>query len=296
MKPEFGVDALYAPRRTILDSIILDAAAEAGADVQLGVSVTDLSRDDAGRVDGVVLGRGSSSTVVPSQIVVGADGRNSTVARLVDAPVERSHPATNAGLYSYFEGMPDIGYDFRFAPRMSTTVISTNHGATLVFSGVPTDDFAEPEQLFHSVLRRTAPDIADLVKDATRVERFHLAPGIPSFLRTPIGPGWVLVGDAGFTKDPLSAHGISCALRDAELAASAIHLTLSNRETEAAAGHTYRAIRNRFAIPLLDHTIELASYRWDAAEASSLMRALGRVTDAECAYLTDDTRHDLLVA
>jgi menaquinone-9 beta-reductase len=135
------------------------------------------------------------------------------------------------------------------------------------------------------VLRTAAPDLARQVEEGRRVERFRFTPGIASFLRVPAGPGWVLVGDAGFTKDPLSAHGISCALRDAELAADAIHTTLTEPGAEEAAGRHYRATRDRFAIPILEHTAALASYQWDATGASALMRALGRVTDAECEFL-----------
>ncbi|MDH4118064.1 MAG: FAD-dependent oxidoreductase [Acidimicrobiia bacterium] len=293
VKPEFGVGALYAPRRTLLDPVVLDAASSAGADVRLGASVVGLSRDRAGRVDGVTVRSGSSTSTIGAGVVVGADGRNSTIARLVDAPLERSYRASSALVYTYFEGIPDVGYDFRFSPGMSTSAVSTN-GGVLLAATVAAHAFDEPAATFERVFRSTAPDLAEAAAGARRVERYRFTPGIASFLRVPTGPGWVLVGDAGFTKDPLSAHGISCAFRDAELAAIAASASVADPATEAQAGWQYRSTRNRFAIPILENTVELASYRWDTHRASELMRELGRITDEECAFLT--SRADRLVA
>jgi menaquinone-9 beta-reductase len=285
VRDDHGVDALFAPRRTVLDQTLLEAAVGAGADTALGRTVTELIRDESGRIGGVVLGGGAGPVRVPATIVVGADGRNSTVAGLVDAPVERFVPPTNAAVYSYFSDVPTVGFDFRFGPRVSTGAVATNDNLTLVSAGVPTEDFGNPVDTFHRALRAAAPDLADAVEDGHRVERFRFSSGIASFIKVPHGDGWLLVGDAGFTKDPLSAHGISCALRDAELAAQAIHTTLREPTAEHAAASRYAAIRDRFARPLLDHTAALAAYEWDGAGASALMRALGRVTDEECEYL-----------
>jgi flavin-dependent dehydrogenase len=283
VRHEFGIDALYAPRRSILDSILLEAARAAGAEVALGHAVADLSRSDDGSVDGVVLRSGAR---IRARVVVGADGRNSAVAKLAGAPVERFVAPTNAVTYSYFEGLEDVGFDFRFGPGVATGAITTNDGLTLVMGGVPSATFDGPEPAFRRALEIGDPDLARSVAGARRVERFHFTPGIASHLRVPAGPGWVLVGDAGFTKDPLSAHGISCALRDAELAARAIHRGLVEPESARSAADEYHRIRNRFALPILELTSELAAYRWDAARASALMRGLGRITDDECAHLT----------
>jgi len=296
VRSEFGVDALYAPRRTVLDPLLLASAVEAGAHVELGRTVTALHRGPDSRITGLVLGRGAEASAISARYVVGADGRNSTIARLVDAPDDVVIPPTAASVYSYFSGMSERGFDFRFADRASVGAFTTNDGLTLVSVGVPVADFAEPETTFRSVLAATALDIADEVADSVRVERFRFTPGITSFLRTPVGPGWVLVGDAGFTKDPLSAHGISCALRDAEFAADAIIAGLDSPDRETSAGLRYAALRDRFAVPLLRETAALASYEWTVSEASTLMRSLGQLSDEECAYLTGDRTSDRRVA
>ena len=71
-----------------------------------------------------------------------------------------------------------------------------------------------------------SPDFAERVRSATRVDRFHGSP-VPNFFRKPYGPGWALVGDAGYTKDPITAQGISNAFRDAELCAEALDATFA---------------------------------------------------------------------
>ena len=286
VRSEFGVDVLYAPRRTVLDPLILSAAARAGAEVALGRAVTAIDRDAGDRVSGVTLGRGSDSVRVTARYVVGADGRNSTVARLVGAADRHRAAPTAASVYSYYSGMEDTGFDFRFVPGATAGTLRTNDDLTLVWAGVPAERFGDPAEVFARVLVEAAPDIAEAAAAGERVERLHFTPGITSFLRTAAGPGWLLVGDSGFTKDPLSAHGISCALRDAEFAADALQTGLANPGTEPGAGRTYEARRDRFAIPLAKETAALASYAWTVDGASRLMRSLGRLTDAECAYLT----------
>lgn len=289
VRAEYGIDTLYAPRRTVLDSTILDAALTAGAEFETGRAVTDVLRDPNGRVSGVVVGRGSDTAAVRAAFVAGADGRNSSVARLVGAVDQHVDPPTAASVYAYYSGMPDTGFDFRFATGATAGTLRTNDDLTLVWAGVPAAQFGEPTETFDRVLSEVAPDISASVMGATRVERFRFTTGITSFLRQPFGPGWALVGDAGFTKDPLSAHGISCALRDAELVADAITDSLSTPSVETIAGRRYHQLRDRFAVPLLTETSALASYQWGPEEASAIMRRLGKLTDAECAYLTQGT-------
>jgi flavin-dependent dehydrogenase len=296
VRPEFGVDALYAPRRTVLDTLILSAASRAGVDVALGRAVTEIDRDESGRVSGVTIGRGSDAVRVSTRYVVGADGRNSTVARLVGAADRHRAAPTAASVYSYYSGMPDAGFDFRFVPGGTAGTLRTNDDLTLVWAGVPAERFTDPADVFSSVLAQVAPDIAAAAGDAERVERLHFTSGIASFLRSPAGPGWLLVGDAGFTKDPLSAHGISCALRDAEFAADAVNAGLRTPGAEPEAGRAYAALRDRFAIPLAKETAALASYDWTVEGASDLMRRLGRLTDAECEYLTGSRTPETNVA
>jgi flavin-dependent dehydrogenase len=286
VRADFGVTSLYAPRRTVLDPVILDAAVAAGAELELGSPLTGLLRDEYGRVTGASIGRRSATRAVRSRYVIGADGRNSTVADLVGAPESHVVAPTAATAYGYFAGMADSGFDFRFVPGVTVGSIRTSDDLTLVWVGVPAEQFDTPRETFWSALGHAAPDIAEAAKAAERVERMRFTSGFPTFLRPPAGPGWVLVGDAGATADPLSAHGISSALRDAEFAAEAVIAGLESPKIEDAAGVRFRHLRDRFAIPGHEASSALASYQWTVEGASSLMRTLGRVTDAECDYLT----------
>jgi flavin-dependent dehydrogenase len=286
VRADFGVTSLYAPRRTVLDPVILDAAVAAGAELELGSPLTGLLRDERGRVTGASIGRSAATRAVRSRYVIGADGRNSTVADLVGASESHVVAPTAATAYGYFAGMADSGFDFRFVPGVTVGSIRTSDDLTLLWVGVPAEQFDTPHETFWSALGHAAPDIAEAAMAAERVERMRFTSGFPTFLRRPAGPGWVLVGDAGATADPLSAHGISSALRDAEFAAEAVMAGLESPEIEAAAGVRFRYLRDRFAIPGHEASSALASYQWTVEEASSLMRTLGRVTDAECDYLT----------
>lgn len=285
----FGVDTYYAPRRTILDTILLEAAVEAGVEFRSEVSITGVSRDHTGRVDGVFARTGEERGIrIQARHVVGADGTNSRVARSVEATVLRQRRPNNAMVYGYFEGVEAAGYDFRFVGHRNVGVVPTNDDVTLVFAGGPiAQAHTDGERYLMSTLDRVAPGLAEAVRTGVRIERLHRANGIPSILRHPAGPGWSLVGDAGFTEDPISAHGISDALRDAELCAEAVDTTLRDPTAEAEAADLYRRTRDRFAVPLIETAIRLASFDWDDQEASRLLRQISDVSEAECRFLSE---------
>jgi flavin-dependent dehydrogenase len=108
------------------------------------------------------------------------------------------------------------------------------------------------------------PVLARLVSAAERQGVFHAFPGQVGYMRQASGPGWALVGDAGFFKDPLTAHGMTDALRDAELLARAVVAG-----TEAAMTG-YRAARDDMAREMLDVTDAIASFAWDLDEVKAL--------------------------
>lgn len=283
-----GVDTYYAPRRTVLDTVLLEAATEAGAEFRTGVTMTDVTRDGEGRVDGVIARAGSDGELrIGARLVVGADGTRSRVARSVGAPELVHRPPTNSVVYGYYEGIGAAGYEFRFVDRRNVGYVPTNDGLTLVFVGGPTDEAIDDgKRYLMETLRRVAPDMAEAVSPAQRVGRLHRAKGVPNVLRAAGGPGWSLVGDAGFTEDPISAHGISDALRDAELCAAAVDLSLRDPTRESEALHRYGSVRDGFARALLDRTVALAGFEWDGQDASRLMRELGEITDSECRLLS----------
>ena len=183
------------------------------------------------------------------------------------------------------EGIPTSGYDFRFLDHRNVGLIPTNDGLSLLFVGGPLSEApVDSEGYLTTTLRRVAPDLAEAVASATRAERFYRANGIPNLLRDPAGEGWSLVGDAGFTEDPIAAHGITDALRDADLW-EAVSISLLDPSLEVEAKSRYREVRNRFANALLAATVPLANFEWDGTEASQLLRKIGEVAEDECELL-----------
>jgi 2-polyprenyl-6-methoxyphenol hydroxylase-like FAD-dependent oxidoreductase len=282
VRPAFGVDALYAPRRTVLDPILVDAAQAAGATFRYGVSVTFVTRDEDGRVDGVIArDRRGRTLSCKAGWVVGADGIRSRVAAAVGAPTEVQGSAATASVYGYWEGLADDGYEWTFRRNACTGVIPTNDGRACVFAS------ASPERLaragmegFRAVVREASPELADRLSDALPLTGVRSFPGLPGYLRRAYGPGWALVGDAGYWKDPLSTHGITDALRDAELLARAVLAAPEPGPARAAALAGYQEVRDRLSMPMLAVVERLASYDWDLDEVRTLLRELtGTMTD-----------------
>jgi 2-polyprenyl-6-methoxyphenol hydroxylase-like FAD-dependent oxidoreductase len=285
----YGVEALSAPRRHILDVELLEAALEAGAEFRKGHRLTDLIYDNSGRVAGVTGNANGQPFTLRSRFVVGADGLRSKVAAAVNAAVYETHAPASAYTYGYFAGITSGSYDAYFAPGLASGFIPTNDGLTVVFTARPTAKGIINEDEFYRLAVASSPNMAAQLQTAERVSQFYRTLGLPGFLRVPAGSGWALVGDAGFTKDPLSAHGISDALRDAELCARAVDAVLNERESESDALKTYHVLRDQFALPLQRETRALAHYCWDVEEASALMRRLGKLTDEECRFLIELT-------
>lgn len=281
IKPRDGVDALYAPRRTVLDRAIVDTAIEAGVEVSYGTSLVDLVRQDDGRVHGIVArGQSGWTRQIGAHVVVGADGLRSAVARLANAGLTHVGSSASANIFGYWSGVPADGYRWYYHPGLSVGAIPTNGGQTCIFASAPTRRFAElfREDLaagYHRVIREAAPDLAEAMTHGTLAGSLHGFPGQPGFFRRAAGPGWALVGDAGYFKDPITAHGITDALIDAEHLARAI--VFGTDEAIEAYAHD----RDRRATTLFDVTDKIASFHWTLDEARVLHKQLAEAMATE---------------
>jgi flavin-dependent dehydrogenase len=286
IKPRNGVDALYAPRRTVLDRLLVDAAREAGAIVAHGVRFTDLMRSETGRVCGIVIEDPHGKVMrLPAGIVIGADGLRSAVARLVGAgPYGLGRHATGV-VYGYWSGLAIDGYRWCFRPGVAVGAIPTNGGQTCIFAVTPARRFHEEIRFdvasgYHRVVAECSPGLARSLDAAERVGSLHGFPGQIGFFRRSQGPGWALVGDAGYFKDPLTAHGITDALRDAELLARAVVRGSDDALIE------YEKVRDEMARGVFDVTDTIASFEWDLETLERTHRVLNEEMAREAAAVS----------
>jgi flavin-dependent dehydrogenase len=252
----------YCPRRYLLDTILIDAAVAAGAELRTGFKVDEVVMD-GGMVTGIVgHGRGGSPARDMARFVIGAEGHHSLVAKTVKAPTYREREALTGGYYSYWSGVELAGAEIYLSERGGVLAFPTNDGRTCIAAGGARDQFlafrANIEETFFSILE-AAPAFAAKVRAGKREERWMGTADVPNFFRKPYGPGWALVGDAGYMKDPTTGFGITDAFRDAGLLAKALDDTLAGRvpAEEALAG--YQSQRDAAAIPIYEMTLRMAS-------------------------------------
>jgi 2-polyprenyl-6-methoxyphenol hydroxylase-like FAD-dependent oxidoreductase len=272
-----GVDAVYSPRRTILDSLLLDAARAAGAEVRERFAVEELTTED-GRVTGIH-GRekGGPAVTERARLVVGADGKHSMVAGAAGAAAHHEQSVRSMACYTYWEGLPVEGGELYAREGRAVGAWPTNDGLTLLYVAWPVAEFAafraDVEGGFLGTLD-LAGDLGRRARAGRRAERFRASPDLPNRFRQAHGPGWALVGDAGLVMDPITGQGIGDALRDAELLAGAAEAGLGGRQplTEALAG--YERARDRAAKPMYEFTTELAALAPPPPEARALFAAV----------------------
>ena len=288
IKPRDGVDALYAPRRTILDALLVDAARASGAEVRHGLRLGGLLREDGERVRGVELVHASGARArAEAPLVVGADGVASTVARLVGARAYREGTHATTMAYAYWRGLAPGGYRWFYRPGASAGLIPTNDGLTCLFVAVPPARgdalrAGDRARAYLDAVRDAAPDVArDLLPRATRDGAIRVYPGTRGFVRQAWGEGWALVGDAGYFRDPITAHGITDALRDAELLAAAVA-----RGTEEALAD-YEGARDELSLGFFEATDAIASFDWDLGSVARLHRTLSEHMAQEVAMLAE---------
>jgi flavin-dependent dehydrogenase len=292
--PELG-DLPFAigPRRTVLDTLLAEAAVEAGAELRQGFTVTDVSCDN-GQVVGIQgHGQDGASVTERARIVIGADGKHSKIAQLVEAPRYKEVPSLTCWYMSYWSGYPSEGLEVNWRHHRIIFSFPTNDGLVLHAVAWPHAEFhdfrSNIEQNYVDTLMMM-PDIAERLPDARRESQFYAMADLPGFFCKPYGPGWALVGDAGHHKDPTPAYGISDAFLDAELLADAIHNGFSGEQSLENALADYEQRRNARAIPDHEATHEQARLEmWDAPEALSLraaMRHNAEATDRFCAMVT----------
>ncbi len=288
IRPSHGTQSLIAPRRFVLDRMLAEAAEDAGAKVVYGTSFVDVLRSPTGRVAGATFDGPGRRQHVTAPIVIGADGRRSTVARRVSAQTRQTTKNATLCIYAYFDGLPNQGYRWYYRDALGVGAIPTHHGAHCIFASA---DPAKARRLVRSygaegalrhLVAEADGDLASQMDAGAMAERPVIYGGEPGFLRDAVGPGWALVGDAGYFKDPLTAHGITDAFRDAECLSRTI---LSGRPMSE-----YQKARDEHSQELFALTDRIAALDWSLEELKSMHKDLNRIMKAEQAVIAGETR------
>ena len=254
--PDAQVGAAFAPKRIVLDQILLDAAVQSGVELREGVLFDDVLRDDRDRVVGIRAKNPDGSELIEqARWVVGADGRHSRVARSVGSASYHEFPKEQGSLntFAYFSGVSLKGVEFISRPRRMAYAWQTNDDQVLAGIILPGESprvpRAEVEAHFFAELEAMNPDLAARLRAGKREEDW-ISTGVSTFCRQPSGPGWSLVGDAGLTVDPITAAGITNALRDADLLAEVLHQGLSGQRDLDEAAAEFAVRRDAVSVPL----------------------------------------------
>ncbi len=267
----------YCPRRTVLDKLLVDAAIEAGADVREGFVVEELLADE-GRIVGIK-GRSKGATTITerAQVVVGADGRYSLVAEVVRPEQYNEKPPLLAVYYTYWSDLPMDGrFETYIRPNRGFAAAPTHDGLTLTVGGWPYAEFETNKKDIERNLLNifdSAPEFATRMRGATRRAPFAGA-AVANFFRKPYGPGWALVGDAGYNKDAITAQGISDAFEDAERCADALDQSFTGARTFDDSMGKYQRDRDEHALPMYEFTCQLATMQPPPPEMQQMIGAI----------------------
>lgn len=226
-------------RRLTLDVLLVEAAGAAGAEIRTGTRVTGL-RHDGHRVTGVRTDKGS----IGARLVVGADGRHSTVAAEIGAQEYDVTPPGRMVAWGYFEGVDREGLA-RFGRMKDMGYLAGPTDGDLYMAAIAPDhtranEFQADRDTFFTNAIQDWPELADLMADATRVGPLRVFTKWHGYFRRSAGPGWVLVGDAGHFKDFSPGQGISDALRQARQLADGIAHGLASDDLDHAMQRWWR--------------------------------------------------------
>jgi flavin-dependent dehydrogenase len=287
-RPCEGFSAAYAPRRTVLDKILVDAASAAGAEVRERFTVEDIVIED-GTVVGIRgHGEGGATVVERAHVVIGADGRNSHIAKAVRPQQYNDKPMLQWSYYTYWSGLPVDGFEITMRPDRGFAAVETNDGLTMLVVGWPcaeADAYKSDVEANYLKTLELAPGLADRVRGAKREARFA-GGSVPNFFRTPYGAGWALVGDAGYNKDPITAQGIPDAFHDAELCSAALDATFAGTSTFEDAMSAYHATRDARVLPIYEFTTQLATLEPPPEEMQHLLGAIHGNRDAMDSFVS----------
>jgi len=284
-----GQRAGFAPRRRVLDALLVDAATAAGAEFRDRCQVTGLLRDEQGRIVGVEGRHGGRTFTDRARLVIGADGMRSTVADLVRAPYTVEDPLLTCAYYTYWQDVP-AELELYERPGGWVAAVPTNDELTLVLAYVPQSRFEEVRTdargAYQEQIRATAPGLHERLRDGESVERLSGTGTQRNFFRRATGPGWVLLGDAGHHKDSITARGITDAFQQVESLTSKVGGVLGGDPAQLdAALARFAEERDKTLTPGYEATLGVARLAPPHEQRLSLLRAVQSDPELVAIYL-----------
>ncbi len=284
LSDSFGTQALYAPRRTVLDRQLVRAARDAGVDTLFGVSMTCVIQGSNGRVEGVRIKGRDGAYDIACDLVVGADGRNSSLARHVGAGLIKRGTNMSQVAFGYFIGLSQRGYRWHWGESCGGGIIPTNDGQACVFVSAAHDGphdlrKARGAEGFARAVEAMMPQMAADLRGAQLVGKTRAFGGQVGHLREACGNGWALVGDAGYFKDPITAHGITDALRDAQLLAD----SWARGQLDA-----YPSVRDGLSHDIFRLSDEIAGYDCGLRGLAALHKSLNIAMQANQRWIAEN--------
>jgi 2-polyprenyl-6-methoxyphenol hydroxylase-like FAD-dependent oxidoreductase len=290
-QPIDGIGHGYCPRRTILDHLLAEAAVEAGAELREGFTVDEIVASD-GTVTGI-RGHAKEGEAVAERgrVVIGADGKHSMVAKTVRPEQYNERPSHLAMYYAYWSGLPSSGFEttIRTEDRRGWACLPTHDDLTVIPFGWPVEEFQENRKDVEGNFFATmdlAPEFAERVRAAKRESKFIGSADLPGYVRKPFGPGWALVGDAAYHKNPITAMGINDAFRDAELLTNALDDAFSGGRSYEEGMNDYQQSRDHEALPVYDFTDDFAQLEPPPPEMQQLLGAMRDNQEAKDAFVS----------
>jgi flavin-dependent dehydrogenase len=211
------------------------------------------------------------------------------VARQVAAPVLYEEPVCATSTFAYFEGLPSHTIENHYGTERVVGVIPTNDELACVWVGMPRERFNSVVRgrvaSGHAAEVESVPALAETLRGRTPVGGYRTFLGAPGVLRRAWGPGWALVGDAGYFKDPLSAHGITDAFIGAELLADALADTLVQGVDADVALGDYQRLRDEMARQMMPPVAIAASFPGDMTAVQQAFRDMSRAMRHEAALV-----------
>lgn len=254
-------------RREPLDQILVERAClSPKVHLRTRTSLIHLVQNE-GRVEGVQLKTPDGEQTVSARIVIGADGRHSTVAKLVQPTNEEASEGSRFILYCYVRNFHGVngsadGPEFSIMEDEIAYVFPSDSGITCIALSMNIKDYdgnrKSTIQLFQDKIKRHK-GIFERFEKANLEGNILFSRPETNYVRVPVGPGWAMVGDAGLHQDPWSGHGMDMASTHASFLAESLNKWFSNSLTESEALEEYHLRRNKHALATYRMTVGLSS-------------------------------------